>query len=114
MKIKKTTIFVIFFFFLALLLRVLVFPYLTHWSDMHFWEKWGQQIASSGPAGFYEKTASDYLPFYPLVLGLVKKLYEFLRLGFPVEYAYKFPAVIFDLATGVVLWLFLRKKRFLE
>lgn len=109
---SKEKIIIILVFLASFVLRIVLLPYKTHWSDMLFWKSWGNDIATNGVAGFYQRVNSDYLPFYPLILGVVKKTYDFFSPSFPIDYAYKTPAIIFDLLTGWLIWLFLKKQGF--
>jgi Gpi18-like mannosyltransferase len=90
---------------LAFLLRFFCFPYKTHWSDMLFWKGWGEKIVEVGLGRFYQQVNSDYLPLFLLILGLVKKVYNFLPFSqVPIDYFYKTPAAIFDLFCGVLIF----------
>jgi len=98
--------------FLGLLLRIKLFPYKTHWSDMYFWKDWGEYMAKFGPANFYQHFNADYLPLYPLVLGLVHNAFEFTKHlhNIPIHYFYKLPASMVDILLGLFIFKILRKK----
>lgn len=62
-------------------------------------------MAEVGPARFYQQVNSDYLPFFLLLLGLVKKIYDLFPIPqIPIEYFYKTPAAIFDLLCGLLIF----------
>ncbi len=111
MKIWIKTLVVFGICLLSLLLRFKVFPYKTHWSDMFFWKDWGRGILEYGTKGFYKQFGSDYLPFYPLVLGVVKTIYNYTHelLNIKDIYYYKFPAAISDIFFGYLIFRFLKE-----
>jgi Gpi18-like mannosyltransferase len=98
--------------FLGFFLRVKLLPYKTHWSDMYFWKDWAEGIIEVGTKNFYNEYNSDYLPFYPLVLGFIKRLYNALAVLkiIPIHHFYKLPAVIFDLLLGGLIFRILKEK----
>jgi len=101
-------------FLVAFLLRIKLFAFKTHWSDMYFWKDWGEGIIKFGASQFYSHFNADYLPFYPLVLGLVYKLYNISQHlhHIPIHYFYKFPAAISDIFLSLILFKILKKKSY--
>jgi len=118
MKIKqklKERILFIFILLIAFIFRLNIFPYKTHGSDMWFWKTWGRELSQNGIQSYYAKSSPDYLPFYPLILFFTQRIYNFYKLqiktaSIPIDYFFKFPAVIFDILAGITIFKILRKK----
>lgn len=95
---------------LAFLLRVLLFPYWTHPSDMGLWIYWGQEITRVGFNGFFDKvTWTDYLPFYFYFLWAVEKISHVIQAA-PIEYLHKLPPALADVGTTFFLYKILKDK----
>lgn len=111
MKNWKKILIVILICLVGLVLRFKVFPYKTHWSDMFFWKDWGSGILEYGTKKFYSQFGADYLPFYPLVLGLVQKTYNLTRGWLSIKdiYFFKFPAMVADVVLGLFIFQFLKE-----
>lgn len=111
---KRNLFLLIFILIVALFLRLKLFSYKTHWSDMYFWQDWGKGMVNLGPSQFYNHFNADYLPFYPLVLGFVYRLYELTKNIFhhqlPIYYFYKLPATITDILLAIFLFKLIYKK----
>ncbi len=89
-----------------------------HDTDMSCWMGWGSYIANNGPFDFYTAPGHewyDYPPGYMLVLGLIAKLVQALKIpsgtGSAV-FAYMLPAWLADVATAVVLMRAARREGF--
>lgn len=96
--------------FLGLILRVLLFTYWTHPSDMGLWIYWGGEISRVGFNGFFDQvTWTDYLPFYFYILWTVEKVSQFLP-QLPIEYLHKIPSSLADIATSFFIYKILKKK----
>ncbi len=95
----------------AFILRIKLFSEKTHWSDMYFWQDWGKYMAQFGPQNFYDHFNSDYLPFYPLILGLVYKLFNLTSSlhNIPIYYFYKLPASLADIIVGFLIFILVKK-----
>lgn len=88
---------------LALLVRLLVSPFYTHESDMGLWRFWASEIDRLGLTNFFQRVSwSDYLPFYFYILLLLQKISLIFNIN--SDFLFKLPAILADLATGVVIF----------
>ena len=73
--------------------------------DQNTFIAWGHQIAESGFKTFYNSW-SDYLPGYLYILGFLAKIETIIPL--PQVLLYKLPAILFDIASGFLVYKILR------
>lgn len=87
----------------GLILRLLLIPYYTHFSDMALWQYWGSEITRIGFRGFFNRVAwTDYLPLYFYILFSLNWLQQITHLN--PEILFKLPAIIADCLTGIVIY----------
>lgn len=95
---------------LAFILRLILFPYLTHTSDMSLWLHWGNAITNLGFDDFFARVEwTDYLPFYFYVLWAVAKLAAATPLV-PVTFWYKLPAILADVGAAFLIYKIVKRK----
>ncbi len=94
----------------GLVLRLLLATLPGFPTDIGFFEFWARQIASNGPEDFYAPGEfHDYPPGYMWVLWLFGDIDETVRFSEGQwEYLLKLPAIIADLGSAYLLYLFLR------
>ena len=113
------------YFLLALLLATALRSVLSslwggHDTDMSCWMGWGNYIAHNGTSDFYTAPGHewyDYPPGYMLVLGLIARFVQALKIpsgSGSAVFAYMLPAWIADICTAVVLMREARRKDFSE
>jgi Gpi18-like mannosyltransferase len=91
----------------ALIVRLLLAPYLTYYSDLLIYKAWGINLATYGPLNFYARMWSDYLPGYLYMLMISSWIQQtFSNIGFiiPDEYTYKFFPIIADIISGYFVY----------
>ena len=79
-------------------------------TDIGFFKFWAEQLASRGPEDFYAPGEfHDYPPGYMWVLWLFGEFDEAVGLSEGQwEYLLKLPAILVDLGSAYLLYLFLR------
>ena len=91
-----------------------------HDTDMSCWMGWGNYIAHNGTADFYTAPGHewyDYPPGYMLVLGLIARVVQILRIpsgSGSAVFAYMLPAWIADVCTAALLMRTARREGFRE
>ncbi len=111
------------YFILAVLLATALRSVLAslwggHDTDMSCWMGWGNYIANNGTADFYTAPGHewyDYPPGYMLVLGLLARIVQVLKIPSgtgSAAFAYMLPAWLADIATAAVLMREARRERF--
>jgi len=98
---------IIYFLMVAFLFRVLLSFFGTLELDFNTFLAWSNRLQEFGFARFYG-VWSDYLPGYLYVLWLLGKIKVFVS-WFPVQFLYKLPAIISDVATGGLIYLIVKK-----
>lgn len=93
----------------AFVLRLLLVKQFTYETDFYTFVAWSEQIRQFGISHFYENTWSDYLPGYMYVLWLLNVIKSSIP-NFPLEPIYKMPAMLADLATGLLIFKVVRNK----
>lgn len=98
---------------LAVLVRLFFMPFPPFKTDMDSFIAWGEQVRKVGFAQFYNSGIwTDYAPGYFYILWLITQIkYLFFSSATREVYEllHKSVAIILDLATGVILYLTLRK-----
>lgn len=109
-------------FLLALEVRLWLVPHLGYSPDINFWQAWSKSITKFGIINAYEMRTDNqvmlpnYLPPYLYVLGIIGSIYQnFISPNFELFtrnliFLLKLPAIIFDLLTGILIFLILRKQ----
>lgn len=109
-KIKKTTIgtsllSVILFAIVAFILRIILAQFGTLLLDQNTFIAWGHSLQSGGFAIFYNNW-SDYLPGYLYVLSFLSRINNTV---ISQELLFKLPAILADIATGLLVFNILKK-----
>lgn len=108
-EVHKKQYFALAVFFAFLLRLVLSSAWGGHDSDMSCWMGWGGYIANNGTSTFYTAPGHewyDYPPAYMLVLGLIAKLCQILKIpsgSDAMTFAYMLPAFAADIGIAVLL-----------
>ncbi len=90
------------------LLRLYFSQFLEHRIDRVAWRGWGWGVNAYGLSTFYSKMWCDYMPAYPIVLGWLHQMGEFLPAALnPI--LYKLPANLADLALALLIFDTLKK-----
>ncbi len=107
MKLQKSVLYLILILLAGLVVRLLVSPYYTHGNDMGLWKYWANDISMQGFHNYFEKTWTDYLPFYFYILFILGKI----SLVFNInnDLLFKMPGILADLGTSLVIYLLLKK-----
>ena len=90
------------------LIRIYLSKYLTLYSDLNTFIRWGRRLSEVGFADFYSTYWCDYMPVYLYVLRFL----NYLSSSFPEisnEIIYKLPANIADVIISVLILLSLKK-----
>jgi dolichyl-phosphate-mannose--protein O-mannosyl transferase len=90
--------------FAGLILRLLLSPFGTLELDMNTFIAWSRSLVQNGPQNFYNSW-SDYLPGYAYILWLLGSVNQFIS----STVLYKFPAIIADLITGLLIYKIVRE-----
>ena len=104
--IKKNKTFV-YLLIAALFLRLFLTQFGTLDLDFNSFVAWSNRMVEVGPAGFYDAW-SDHNPGYMYVLwflGFLKAKFPFLGSKMLLHLTYKLPAIMADLATGILIFL---------
>lgn len=100
---------------LTFLVRLPLIPAVPFEVDMGDFKAWAQDILQSGPAHFYAPGKfCDYPPFALYILwfiGSLGKLLEALNNAYLFTFLIKLPSLLFDIATGWLIFAILRRKR---
>lgn len=91
----------------AFILRLLLMPFFTYYSDLLLYKSWGVNLAQFGPLNFYGRLWSDYLPGYLYMLMFVSffhGLFASTNILIPDEYTYKFIPVMADIVSGFFVY----------
>lgn len=113
LKLPKNSLIIA--FFCALLLRIL-FACLYHGfdTDISCFAAWADRILEVGPAGFYDPDIfTDYPPGYMYVLylaGAITRFFNIPYLSGPHLLLLKTPAILCDMAAGILLYKTAKKK----
>lgn len=98
----------------AFALRVFLSTYYMEDGDMSAFSRWGQEAWENGIRNFYASHgATTYPPLYILILyGIagIRSLFGIASMSVPDIVLLKLPAILFDLAGGVLLYHIARKK----
>lgn len=94
--------------FLAFIVRLLIYPLGTYQLDHNTFIAWGRLLHQVGFSSFYQNTWSDYLPGYLYVLRFLAIIEANFKLDSTL--LYKLPAILGDLATGLVIYKISLKK----
>ena len=94
--------------FVGLITRLVLSFFGTVHLDMGTFIAWGNNLFNNGALNFYDGW-SDYLPGYLYVLWLFAKINSFSVIS--ADVLFKIPAIIADLATGVIIYKILSKSK---
>lgn len=100
-------------FLSALVLRILISPFQGYSVDLSTFSAWFQTAAEHGIRVFYEATSfSDYPPFNIYLFWIFGSLAKTLSLYGKSSFIYvlKLPANLFDIATAILIFVFLKRK----
>lgn len=100
-------------FLFSLVIRILLSPVQGYSVDLSTFSAWFQTAAEHGPRVFYEATSfSDYPPFNVYIFWIFGSLAKSLSLfgTSSLIYVLKLPPNLFDVATAVLIFVFLRRK----
>ena len=100
-------------FLFSLVIRILLSPVQGYSVDLSTFSAWFQTAAEHGPRVFYEATSfSDYPPFNVYIFWIFGSLAKSLSLfgTSSLIYVLKLPSNLFDVATAVLIFVFLRRK----
>jgi dolichyl-phosphate-mannose-protein mannosyltransferase len=82
-------------------------------TDMNAWIAWGEHVLRAGPSGFYTDTLfSDYAPGYVYVMWLTAAIKHTFFASADVgtyHFLYRFPPILFDLATTALIFLVVKR-----
>ena len=95
------------------MIRILLSPVPGHSGDLFTFSAWFQTATEHGPRVFYEVTSfSDYPPFNVYIFWVFGSLAKSLSLfgKSSLSYVLKLPSNLFDVATAVLIFVFLRRK----
>ncbi|MCB9850243.1 MAG: glycosyltransferase family 39 protein [Phycisphaerales bacterium] len=96
--------------FAALVIRLMVAPWMAHSGDMGTFIAWGKRLAEIGPTRFWSGDYwCDYLPGYLLVLWMLGKVSAFLPGAWDVL-LFKLPNLLADLVTAWMIWRLTRER----
>jgi dolichyl-phosphate-mannose-protein mannosyltransferase len=97
---------------LSFIIRWLLFPVSGYKNDMITFEAWFRTAADNGLGSFYNLTQCDYPPLNVyLFWGFGSIAKAFSLFGTPlINYAVKLVPAIFDVATGFLIFVFIRSK----
>ena len=98
----------------GLLIRLFLTPFLTYHLDFVTYLAWSNTLIEQGLKTFFLDNWVDYLPGYPYVLWLLALISRSLHLV-DLTLLYKLPAILADLATGLVIFKLLdpyKKRKF--
>jgi len=109
MKVLKRIPRIIWLLLGAFVLRLLLIKQFTYGTDFYTFVAWSDQIRHFGFSHFYDNTWSDYLPGYMYVLWILGELKNALPTT-PLELIYKMPAILADLATGLIIFKVVKTK----
>lgn len=91
----------------AFAIRLLLVSFGTLALDHNTFVAWSINLAQNGPTYFYDGWC-DYLPGYLYVLWGLGKIH-LIWPQIPTEFLYKLPAILADLATGLLIYQIVRK-----
>ncbi|UCC58400.1 MAG: glycosyltransferase family 39 protein [Candidatus Bathyarchaeum sp.] len=109
---REATILVV-LLFSALVVKVLFFPLPGCENDLSAFESWFNTAATYGPRVFYNVVNwVDYPPFNIYIFWVFGSIAESLSLfgSSLMAYIIKLPPTLFDLATSVLIFIFVRKR----
>jgi len=97
---------------LSFIIRWLLFPISGYKNDMVTFEAWFRTAADNGLRSFYDLTQCDYPPLNVyLFWGFGSIAKAFSLFGTPlINYAVKLVPAIFDVATGFLIFVFIRSR----
>lgn len=99
---------IIFLFFAALVLRLILAFFGTVQLDQGSFIAWGNMLVNDGFKNFYNSW-SDYLPGYLYFLWALAKISPIAII--PETVLYKLPAILADLVTGILIYKILLKSK---
>lgn len=114
---KYFVIFLIFLIILSIIARIISLPIIGFHGDFGVFNTWARDLQKYGLAGFYQNSSCNYLPIYVYFLKFslaLQPLIGHLNSAWShdqvVWISYKLPSFVFDLLTGLAIYLFIAKK----